>query len=180
MSSSTPPSTVVQRRHTSPQVKWLLNEAVTLRGELLRIVAKREQLDKREAKVRKTLAALELVAAPLLDRGLTIDNGHHEVAVGRQAVGLQNHDVPVKQASVLHRVAVHVTERRAVGVANQHVLDVQRLKGVLRGWLREASPDAPNHRVAEELPRVSDAALNALKEAGVGEPAYHREHWTRR
>lgn len=65
MSSSTPPATVVQRRHTSPQAKWLLNEAAALRGELLRIAAKREQLDKREAKVRKTLAALELVAAPL-------------------------------------------------------------------------------------------------------------------
>ncbi len=65
MSSPTPPTTALQRRNTSPEAKWLLNEAAALRGELLRIAARREQLDKQEAKLRKTLAALELVAAPL-------------------------------------------------------------------------------------------------------------------
>lgn len=55
----------VERRHTSPQAKWLLNEAAALRGELARVVARQAQLAKREAEIRKTLAALELVAAPL-------------------------------------------------------------------------------------------------------------------
>nr|WP_295080843.1 hypothetical protein [uncultured Roseateles sp.] len=59
------PTTVIQRRHTSPQAKWLLNEAAALRGELRRVVAKQKHLAQREAEIRKTLAALELVAAPL-------------------------------------------------------------------------------------------------------------------
>lgn len=58
-------TTSVERRHTSPQAKWLLNEAAALRGELARVVARQAQLAKREADIRKTLAALELVAAPL-------------------------------------------------------------------------------------------------------------------
>lgn len=57
--------TVVQRRRTSPHAKWLINEAAALRGELVRVVARQKQLAQREAAIRKTLAALELVAAPL-------------------------------------------------------------------------------------------------------------------
>lgn len=65
MSAVSPTPSVVQRRHTSPQAKWLLNEAAALRGELARVVTKQARLAKREAEIRKILAALELVAAPL-------------------------------------------------------------------------------------------------------------------
>jgi len=65
MSDASHTHSVVQRRHTSPQAKWLLNEAAALRGELARVVAKQARLAKRESEIRKTLAALELVAAPL-------------------------------------------------------------------------------------------------------------------
>ncbi len=65
MSESNHPLSARQRRHTSPQAKWLLNEAAALRGELARVVTKQARLAKREAEIRKTLAALELVAAPL-------------------------------------------------------------------------------------------------------------------
>lgn len=65
MSEANHPSSVVERRHTSPQAKWLINEAAALRGELARVVAHQSRLAKREAEIRKTLAALELVAAPL-------------------------------------------------------------------------------------------------------------------
>lgn len=65
MNDASHTSFVVQRRHTSPQAKWLLNEAAALRGELARVVSKQARLAKREAEIRKTLAALELVAAPL-------------------------------------------------------------------------------------------------------------------
>ena len=57
--------TTVQRRRTSPEAKWLLNEAAALRGELARVLAEQKNLAGREAEIRKTLAALELVAAPL-------------------------------------------------------------------------------------------------------------------
>jgi len=72
---------VVQRRHTSPQAKWLLNEAAALRGELARVIAEQQRLATRESEIRKTLAALELVAAPLpvpagIDAPVCI-NGHH-------------------------------------------------------------------------------------------------------
>lgn len=65
MSEAKYPSYVVERRRTSPQAKWLINEAAALRGELARVVAHRSHLAKREAQIRRTLAALELVAAPL-------------------------------------------------------------------------------------------------------------------
>ncbi len=64
MSHSNPTPTS-SGRHTSPQAKWLLNEVAALRGELSRVVAKQQQLAKREAELRKTIDALELVVAPL-------------------------------------------------------------------------------------------------------------------
>jgi hypothetical protein len=40
MSEEKHPVSVVQRRRTSAQAKWLLNEAAALRDELARILAK--------------------------------------------------------------------------------------------------------------------------------------------
>ncbi|MBL0944545.1 MAG: hypothetical protein IBJ04_09495 [Hydrogenophaga sp.] len=81
MSESNHPLSARQRRHTSPQAKWLLNEAAALRGELARVVTKQARLAKREAELRKTLAALELVAAPLpVPAGIaapTVVNAHN-------------------------------------------------------------------------------------------------------
>ena len=65
MSEANHTKSVVQRRRTSQQAKWLINEAAALRGELARVVAHQARLAKREAEIRKTLAAIELVAAPL-------------------------------------------------------------------------------------------------------------------
>lgn len=65
MSDNHPSDTVIQRRRTSPQAKWLLNEAAALRGELKKVQARKEDLAKREAELLKTISALELVVAPL-------------------------------------------------------------------------------------------------------------------
>ena len=65
MSEANFPLSVVERRRTSPEAKWLINEAAALRGELARNVAHQSRWAKREAEIRKTLAAIELVAAPL-------------------------------------------------------------------------------------------------------------------
>lgn len=57
--------TVVQRRRTSPEAKWLLNEVAALRGELQQVRDHQAKLARREADLKKTIAALELVVAPL-------------------------------------------------------------------------------------------------------------------